>query len=322
MKAIRIHTVGGPEVLTYEDIPLPEPGNAQVRVKIEACGVNFIDVYHRDGRYKPPLPLILGQEAAGVVDAIGAGVSDLQIGERVAYASVQGAYAEYQVIPAWRAIKIPDGITTQQAAAVFVQGMTAHYLTRSTFPLKPGDTALVHAAGGGLGLLLVQIAKLLGARVIGTASNDAKIRAARQAGADEMINYATDDFEAEVKRITDGKGVEVVYDSVGKMTFDKSLNCLSPRGMMVLYGQSSGVVPSFDPQILNTKGSLFLTRPSLGPYTSTRDELSSRAHDLFAWILAGKLRVTIAKTFPLNQVADAHSLLESRAVIGKLLLIP
>ncbi len=322
MKAVRIHQHGGLDALNLDEVAKPEPGNGEIRVKIEASGVNFIDVYQRDGRYKPPLPLNLGQEAAGIVDAIGAGVSDVKIGARVGYTSVQGAYAEYAVIPAWRAVPIPDSITAQQAAAVFVQGMTAHYLALSTFPLKPGDTALIHAAGGGLGLLLVQIAKLLGARVIGTASSDAKIRAAKQAGADEMINYTTDDFEAQVKRITGGKGVAVVYDSVGKTTFDKSLNCLKPRGMMVLYGQSSGVVPPFDPQILNTKGSLFLTRPSLGPYVATRDELLTRANDLFAWIRAGKLQVTIAKTFPLANVADAHAFLESRAAIGKVLLIP
>ena len=322
MKAVRIHQHGGLDALNLDEVAKPEPGNGEIRVKIEASGVNFIDVYQRDGRYKPPLPLNLGQEAAGIVDAIGAGVSDVKIGARVGYTSVQGAYAEYAVIPAWRAVPIPDSITAQQAAAVFMQGMTAHYLALSTFPLKPGDTALIHAAGGGLGLLLVQIAKLLGARVIGTASSDAKIRAAKQAGADEMINYTTDDFEAQVKRITGGKGVAVVYDSVGKTTFDKSLNCLKPRGMMVLYGQSSGVVPPFDPQILNTKGSLFLTRPSLGPYVATRDELLTRANDLFAWIRAGKLQVTIAKTFPLANVADAHAFLESRAAIGKVLLIP
>lgn len=322
MKAVRIHQHGGLDALHLDEVAKPEPGNGEIRVKIEASGVNFIDVYQRDGRYKPPLPLNLGQEAAGIVDAIGADVSDVKIGARVGYTSVQGAYAEYAVIPAWRAVPIPDSITAQQAAAVFVQGMTAHYLALSTFPLKPGDTALIHAAGGGLGLLLVQIAKLRGARVIGTASSEAKIRAAQQAGADEMINYATDDFEAQVKRITGGKGVAVVYDSVGKTTFDKSLNCLKPRGMMVLYGQSSGVVPPFDPQILNTKGSLFLTRPALGPYVATRDELLTRANDLFAWIRAGKLQVTIAKIFPLANVADAHAFLESRAAIGKVLLIP
>ncbi|MBI5650715.1 MAG: quinone oxidoreductase [Chloroflexi bacterium] len=322
MKAIRISQYGGFDALQLQDLALSEPGQGEVRVKIDAAGINYIDTYQRSGQYKPPLPFTLGQEAAGVVDALGAHVADLQIGDRVVYGSVLGAYAEYAIIPAMRAVKIPNDITAQQAAAVFIQGLTAHYLAHSTFALKPGDGALVHAAAGGVGLLLTQIAKLCGARVIATVSTQAKAQVARDAGADDVIIYTQADFEAEVMRLTNNQKLDVVYDSVGKTTFEKSLNCLKPRGMMVLYGQASGAVPPFDPQILNAKGSLFLTRPSLAPYTATRDELLARANDLFAWMLDGKLRVRIEKTFPLDQVADARRLLESRAVIGKLLLIP
>ncbi|MBI5300917.1 MAG: quinone oxidoreductase [Chloroflexi bacterium] len=322
MKSIRIHQHGGLDALKLDEVAKPEPGNGDVRVKIEAVGINYVDTYQRVGLYKPPLPFTLGQEAAGVVDAVGASVTDLKPGDRVAYTSVLGSYAEFAVIPAWRAVPVPSSITAEQAAALMLQGMTAHYLAFDTFPLKPGDTALVHAAAGGVGALLVQIAKQCGARVIGTTSTEEKARVAKQAGADTVINYAQNDFEVEVKRLTDGKGVDVVYDSVGKTTFDKSLNCLRPRGYLVLYGQASGPVAPLDPQILNAKGSLFLTRPTLAHYTATRAEILRRANDLFAWMQSGKLNVQIAKTFPLVNAADAHAFLESRAAIGKVLLIP
>jgi NADPH2:quinone reductase len=291
-------------------------------VKIEAVGVNFIDIYHRIGRYQGALPLTLGQEAAGTVDAVGPGVTEVKPGDRVVYASVQGSYAEYAVAPAWRLVPVPAGVDAQRAAAVMVQGLTAHYLACSTYPLKPGDTALVHAAGGGTGQLLVQIAKRRGARVIGTASTEEKAALAREAGADEMILYTQADFEAEVKRLTEGRGVDVVYDSVGKDTFDKSLNCLRRRGYMVLYGQSSGSVPPLDPQVLNAKGSIFLTRPFLAHYTADRAELMQRTGDLFKWIAAGELKVRIDKTFALAQAAEAHRYLEGRQSKGKVLLLP
>lgn len=322
MQAIRVHTVGGPEVLQYEDLALPEPKPGEARVKIEASGVNYIDTYQRSGIYKLPLPFILGQEAAGVVDAVGAGVTEVKPGDRVAYASAMGAYAEHAVVPAWRLVPVPQGVSAQQAAAVMVQGMTAHYLACDTFPLKPGDTALVHAAAGGVGLLLVQIAKMRGARVIGTCSTEDKAMLAKQVGADDVILYTETDFEPVVKQLTEGKGVDVVYDSVGKTTFDKSLNCLRPRGSMVLYGASSGPVPPLDPQVLNAKGSLFLTRPMLAHYTADRAELLKRANDLFDWMNAGKLSVRIDRTFPLAQAAAAHRALQSRATKGKILLVP
>ena len=322
MKVIRVHALGGPEVLQYEDIAKPEPGNGEARVKIEASGVNYIDTYQRSGLYKVPLPFTLGQEAAGTVDAVGAGVTEVKVGDRVAYASVMGAYAEYAIVPAWRLVTVPQGVSAQQAAAVMLQGMTAHYLACDTFPLKPGDTALVHAAAGGVGLLLVQVAKMRGARVIGTVSTEDKARLAKQVGADEVILYTQQDFETEVKRLTDNKGVDVVYDSVGKDTFDKSLNCLRRRGYMVLFGASSGPVPPLDPQVLNAKGSLFLTRPLLAHYTADRAELSKRANDLFEWMRAGKLSVRIDRTFPLANAGDAHRALHSRATKGKILLLP
>jgi len=322
MKAIRIHQTGAAEVLQYEEIPQPQPGAGEALVKLEAIGINFIDTYQRSGAYKMSLPFIPGQEAAGVIHAVGVNVSEVQPGDRVAYSSILGAYAEYAVVPAARLVPVPDGVSVQQAAAVMLQGMTAHYLAFSTYPLKPGETALVHAAAGGLGLLLIQIAKLCGARVIGTVSTDEKAQLAKEYGADVVINYSTQDFEAEVKHLTDGKGVDVVYDSVGKTTFDKSLNCLRRRGMMVLCGQSSGAVAPFEPQILNAKGSLFLTRPTLAHYIADRAELLWRANALFDWIRAGKLSVRIAKTFPLANAAEAHRYLESRQAMGKLLLIP
>ncbi|MGB8646129.1 MAG: quinone oxidoreductase [Anaerolineae bacterium] len=323
MKAVRFHQVGGPEVLQYEDVPMPEPGAGQVRLKLEAIGVNFIDNYLRLGQYKTPLPAMLGQEGAGVVDAVGPEVDGVKVGDRVvAYWGQMRSYAEYAVVPAWLALPIPPGVRSQDAAAVILQGMTAHYLARSTYPLKPGDTALIHAAGGGTGALLVQIAKLCGARVLATAGSEGKLAIARESGADEVIHYTQTDFEPEVKRLTGGKGVNVVYDSVGKDTFDRSLNCLRPRGYMVLFGQSSGPVPPLDPQVLNAKGALFLTRPTLGYYVRDRTELAQRAGDLFTWIGEGKLKVRIAKTFPLAQAADAQRFLASRAAMGKVLLVP
>lgn len=322
MKAVRVHSFGGPEVLSYEEVPLPEPGPGEARVKVEAAGVNFIDIYHRTGQYRGQLPLTLGMEAAGVVDAIGAGVTEVQPGDRVAYAMQQGSYAEYAIVPAWKLVPVPDAIELRSAAAVMLQGMTAHYLTHSTYPLQPGDTVLVHAAAGGVGLLLVQLAKRRGARVIGTVSTEEKARLAREMGADEVILYTQADFETEVRRLTDGRGVDVVYDSVGRATFDKSLNCLRPRGYLVLYGQSSGAVPPFDPQVLNAKGSLFLTRPSLGHYAATREELLERANELFQWMIAGELTVRIDQTYPLAEAAAAHQYMEGRQTKGKVLLIP
>lgn len=322
MKTVRVHQYGGLEVLKMEEVPVPEPGEGEARVKIEAIGVNFIDIYHRIGRYQGSLPLTLGQEASGTVDAVGSNVTGVKPGDRVAYGSVQGAYAEYAVAPAWRLIPVPEGVNSHQAAAVMIQGLTAHYLTFSTYPLKEGETALVHAAGGGTGQLLVQVAKRRGARVIGTVSNEEKAALAREAGADEVILYTQTDFETEVKRLTNNAGVDVVYDSVGKDTFDKSLNCLRRRGYMVLYGASSGAVPPLDPQVLNAKGSIFLTRPFLAHYTADRAELLWRVNDLFSWITAGELNVRIDKIFPLAEAAAAHRYLEGRQSKGKILLIP
>ena len=322
MKTIRVHQFGGLEVLAQDEVQVPEPGEGEARVKIEAIGVNFIDIYHRIGRYQGTLPLTLGQEAAGTVDAVGPNVTDVKLGDRVAYASVQGAYAEYAVAPTWRLVPIPKEVDIQHAAAVLLQGMTAHYLAFSTYQLKQGETALVHAAGGGTGQLLVQVAKQCGARVIGTVSTDEKAALAREAGADEVINYIQADFEAEVKKLTNNVGVDVVYDSVGKDTFDKSLNCIRRRGYMVLYGASSGAVAPIDPQTLNAKGSIYLTRPFLAHYTADRAEILWRVNDLFKWIAAGELKVRIDKTFPLAEVAEAHRYLEGRQSKGKIILIP
>ncbi len=322
MQAIRVHQFGGPEVLKLDEIPPPQPGPGEARVKLQAIGVNFIDIYQRTGAYKGALPLALGQDAAGVVDATGAGVTEVKPGDRVAYASVMGSYAEYAIVPAVRLVPVPEKITAEQAAAVMLQGMTAHYLTNSTFPLHSGNTALVHAAAGGLGLLVVQIARRMGAHVIGTVSTEEKAQLAKEAGAEHTILYTQQDFEAEAKRITGGKGVDVVYDSVGKTTFDKGLNCLRPRGYMVLCGQSSGAVAPLDPQVLNAKGSLFLTRPTLGHYIATREELLWRASDLFKWMQAGELKVRVDKTFPLANAGQAHEYLASRRSKGKLVLIP
>jgi NADPH2:quinone reductase len=322
MKAIRVHEYGGPEALRYEETTPPEPGPGQVRVTIEAAGLNFIDVYHRTGRYPGELPMTPGMEGAGLVEALGPGVTEVRVGDRVVYAMERGAYAEEAVVPAWKLAPIPDGVEIRLAAAVILQGMTAHYLTHSTYPLHPGDTALVHAAAGGVGQLLVQVAKLLGARVIGTVSTEEKARLAMEAGADAIILYTQADFEAETKRLTDGVGVDVVYDSVGQTTFDKSLNCLRPRGYLVLYGASSGPVPPLDPLVLTGKGSLFLTRPSLGHYTADRPEMLGRMSDLFGWIKSGDLKVRIDQTYPLADAAEAHRYLEGRQTKGKVLLIP
>jgi NADPH2:quinone reductase len=322
MKAIVVENVGGPEVLAFQDThtPVPKPGEAQVR--IEAIGVNYIDVYHRTGLYPLPRPFIPGMEAAGVVEAIGADVTDIAVGDRVAYAMQPGSYAEYAVVPAWKLVKVPDGIDSRSAAAVMLQGMTAHYLVTSVYPLKTGETALVHAAAGGVGLLLIQMIKRLGARAIGTVSTEAKAALAREAGADEVILYTKQDFENETRGLTGGRGVQVVYDSVGRDTFLKSLNCLAPRGMLALFGQSSGPVESFDPALLAQKGSLFLTRPSLAHYTATRDELLRRAGDLFNWIKAGELKLRIEQSFSLAEAAEAHRQLEGRKTTGKVVLIP
>ena len=322
MKAIRVHQHGGPDVLRYEDIPTPSAGPGQVLVHIEAAGLNFIDVYERTGLYQVELPRTLGMEAAGTVTEVGPDVIDLAAGDRVAYTGVAGAYAEYAVVPADRAVRVPPGVTLKQAAAAILQGMTAHYLASSTYPLRPKETCLVQAAAGGLGLLLCQMAKLRGARVIGTVSTGAKADLARAAGADDVILYTQQDFELEVKRLTGGAGVQVVYDSVGKTTFLKGLNCLARRGMMVLCGQSSGPVEPIDPQLLHRKGSLFLTRPTLFHYMATRDELLARANEVFGWIADGKLAIRIDREYTLSEAAAAQRALEGRQTTGKVLLIP
>jgi len=322
VKAIRIHQFGGPEVLQYEDAadPVLKPGEALV--KVDAAGVNFIDTYQRSGAYKVPLPTILGQEGAGTVSAVADGSTAVRVGDRVAWTGILGSYAESHAIPVDRLVALPSGVTTKQGAATMLQGMTAHYLSASTYPLKAGDTCLVHAGAGGVGLLLTQIAKLRGARVITTVSNDEKAKLSREAGADEVVLYTKQDFEEEVKRITAGKKVQVVYDSVGKTTFEKSLNCLAPRGMLVLFGQSSGAAAPFDPQVLSQKGSLFLTRPTLVNYIATRADLQQRATELFGWISSGKLRLRMEFEFALKDAAEAHRALEGRKTTGKVLLVP
>ena len=322
MKAVRVHSPGGPDALRYEDVERPAPGPGQVLVTIEAAGVNFIDIYQRTGLYKVPLPFTLGQEAAGTVAAVGPGVAEPKVGDRVAYTNVLGAYAEYAVVPADRVVALPDGVSTKQGAAAMLQGMTAHYLATSTYALGAGDVCLVHAAAGGVGLLLCQIAKLKGARVLGTVSTGEKAALARGAGADAVILYTEQDFETEARRLTNGAGLRVIYDSVGKTTFEKGLTCLAPRGMMVLYGQSSGPVGPFDPQVLSQKGSLFLTRPTLAHYILTRAELVARAGEVLGWITSGKLKLRIERELPLAQAAEAHRLLEGRKTTGKVLLIP
>ena len=322
MKAVRVHQHGGPEVMKLEELPTPAPGPGQARVKIEACGVNFIDIYQRTGLYKGAFPFTLGLEGAGTVEAAGPDVKEVKVGDRVAWTGVPGSYATHNVIPADRLVVLPTKLSFQDGAAAMLQGMTAHYLSHATYPLKPGDSCLVHAAAGGVGLLLCQMAKMRGARVIGTVSTEAKAKLAREAGADDVILYTQQDFEAEVKRLTGGKGVNVVYDSVGKDTFDKSLNCLAPRGYLVFFGQSSGPVPPIDPQVLNAKGSVFLTRPGLGNYTGTREELLQRAGDVLGWIASGKLRLRIERSYPLAEAAEAHKALAGRQTTGKVVLLP
>jgi NADPH2:quinone reductase len=322
MKAIQVSQTGGPEMLVPTDLPAPKPKPDEALVQIKAAGVNFIDVYFREGRYPAPVPFIDGQEGAGVVTEIGSEVKLVQPGDRVAYTGRLGSYAEYAAVPAERLVKIPDELSFEQAAAAMLQGMTAHYLTHSTYKLQAGETALIHAAAGGVGLLLVQMAKMIGARVIGTAGTQEKAQLARDAGADECIIYTEADFEAEAKRLTGGKGVHVVYDGVGKATFDKDLNVLLPRGYLVLFGGSSGAVPPFDLIKLSQKGSLYITRPTLVNYTVTREELEWRANDVLGWIAAGELKIRIHKTYPLSEAAQAHRDLEGRKTTGKLLLIP
>jgi NADPH2:quinone reductase len=322
MKLIQVMQTGGAEQLKYVDAPQPAAGPKQALVKIAAAGVNFIDVYHRTGLYKLDLPFTPGMEGAGTVESVGPDVTEVAPGDRVAYAMNRGSYAEYAVVPATVLVKLPEHVTFEIAAAAMLQGMTAHYLTHSTFPLKSGDTCLIHAAAGGVGRLAVQMAKMLGARVIGTAGTPDKVALARSAGADEVINYSEQDFLPEVKRLTSGRGVDVIYDSVGVATFLKGLDCIRTRGMMVLFGQSSGPVAPIDPNILNPKGSLFLTRPNLAPHCATREELQWRAGDVLGWIAAGKLELRIDRTFPLAEAAQAHRDLEGRKTAGKVLLIP
>ena len=322
MKAIQVPKTGGVEVLSFLDLPVPQPKPNEVIVKIAASGVNYIDVYFREGRYPITPPFILGQEASGVVSETGSAVKDFKPGERVAYTGITGAYAEYEAVPADRLVRLPASITDQQAAAAMLQGMTAHYLTHSTYPLKKGDIALVHAAAGGVGLLLVQMAKALGARVIGTVSTEEKAKLAREAGADDVIFYTKQDFEAETKRLTDGKGVHVIYDGVGKTTFDQDLNCLRPRGYLALFGASSGPVPLFDLNKLAQKGSLFVTRPTLVHHIASHEELQQRATDVLNMISSGKLKLRIEHLYSLKDAQQAHRDLEGRKTTGKLLLIP
>jgi len=322
MKAIQIHQTGGPEVLKLSDVPMPVPSAGQVLIKIAATGVNFIEIYFREGRYKAPLPLIPGSEAAGVVETVGEGVTGFSIGDPVASTAVIGSYAEYALVPAAQLVHVPAGLDLKLAAAAMLQGMTAHYLTHSTYPLKAQETALIHAAAGGTGQLLVQMAHAAGARILATVSTEAKADLARAAGADEAILYTEQDFEAETKRLTGGRGVDVVYDSVGKTTFEKSLNCLRPRGMMVLFGGSSGPVPPFDLIQLSTRGSLYITRPTLKDYIATRADLEWRTGDVFGGLVSGKLKVSADHTYALADAAQAQTDLASRGTTGKLLLIP
>jgi NADPH:quinone reductase len=322
VKAIQVHETGSADVLRLEEVPDPRPGPGEALIRVEAIGLNFIEIYQRTGLYPMPKPFTPGTEGAGTVLAVGAGVTSVRTGERVASVSLKGSYAELALAAADRLVRLPTAIDTSTAAALMLQGMTAHYLATSTYPLAKGDWCLVHAAAGGVGLLLSQIAVARGARVIGTVSTAEKERLAREAGASEVIRYTKQDFVAEVRKITQGKGVQVVYDSVGKTTFDGSLDCLASRGMMVLFGQSSGPVPPFDPQLLNRKGSLFLTRPSLGPYTADRSELDARAADLFRWVGDGSLRVRVDRKYRLSEAAEAQRALESRATAGKILLEP
>jgi NADPH2:quinone reductase len=322
MKAILVRTCGGPEQLQVNELPTPAPGPGQALVKIAAAGVNFIDIYYRTGLYHASLPMAIGMEAAGTVEAVGPDAPEVAVGDRVAYALSRGSYAEYAVVPSAMLVKLPDQIDFETAAAAMLQGLTAHFLAVSAYPLKEGVTALIHAAAGGVGLLLVQIAKMRGARVLGTVSTQAKADLALEAGADGVIFYTRDDFEPEVRRLSSGRGVDVVYDSVGAATFLKGLNLLRPRGTMVSYGQSSGPVAPLDPQLLSQKGSLFLTRPKLGDYCATRLELLWRVDEVFGWIAGGQLKIRVDRTYPLREAALAHHDLEGRRTSGKLLLIP
>lgn len=322
MWAVRLHEPGGAEAMRYETVPIPRPGVGEALVRVEAAGVNFIDVYKRSGLYKVPLPSTLGEEGAGTVAAVGEGVDDVRVGDRVAWAGAMGSYAEYAAVPAAKLVPLPAEVDAVRGAALMLQGITAHYLAASTYPLREGDRCLVHAAAGGVGLLLVQIAKRRGAHVIATAGSDEKAELARQAGADEVIVYTRQDFVEETRRLTGGRGVHVVYDSVGKTTFLPGLELLVPRGMMVLFGQSSGPVAPVDPQLLNQKGSLFLTRPTLGDYVATREELLWRAGELLAWVAAGELSVRVGAEYPLADAAEAHRALEGRRTTGKVLLLP
>jgi NADPH2:quinone reductase len=322
MKAIQIRATGGPEVLQLAELPIPEPGPGQVLIRVEAVGVNFIEIYFRKGVYKAVLPLTPGSEAAGTVEELGPGVKGFAVDEVVASTSVLGSYAEYALVPAAQLVKVPAGLSPEQAAAAMLQGMTAHYLSHSTFPLKAGQTALVHAGAGGVGLLLTQMAMRLGARVITTVSTPEKAKLSREAGASDVILYTKKDFETEVKRLTGGKGVDVVYDSVGKTTFDGSLNCLKPRGLLALFGAASGPVPPFDPILLNKKGSLFITRPSLTHYVATRAELEWRAGDVLNWVVKGELKLRTEFSYPLTEAAQAQTDMEARKTTGKVLLEP
>ena len=322
MKAIRLHRTGGPEVMALEELPTPRPGRGEALVRVEAIGVNFIDVYRRTGAYPVELPAGLGDEGAGVVEAVGADVTGLKEGDRVAWSGAPGSYATHVLARAGALVPVPAGVSTRDAAAAMLQGMTAHYLAHATFPLKPGDTCLVHAAAGGVGLLLVQLAKRAGARVFGTTSTDEKAALARGAGADEIVFYTREAFDEVVRARTGGRGVDVVYDSVGASTFDRSLLCLRPRGMLALFGQSSGRVPPFDLQRLNTHGSLFVTRPTLRDYVATRAELLERAGAVLGAIARGELTLRVHDSYPLEGAGDAHRELESRQTSGKLLLVP
>jgi NADPH:quinone reductase len=321
MKAIRVHELGGPDVLRYEELPIPEPHAGWALVKIEAIGLNYVDCNFRIGAYETSLPFTPGMEAAGTVTGTGPGVTDVRVGDRVVYAPTMGAYAEYSVVPADRLVPIPEGMDARTAAAALLQGMTAHYLATGTYPLKRGDTALIHAAAGGVGSLLIQIAKMRGARVFGTVSTPEKAHLARAAGADEVILYTEQDFAAEAVRLTNGKGVSVVYDSVGKTTFDQSLKCLAVRGVLALFGQASGPVPPVDPLRL-WKNSVYLTRPALADYVGERTELLERARDVLGWVESGKLRLRISRVLPLQEAAEAHRLLQARETTGKVLLVP
>jgi NADPH:quinone reductase len=322
MKAIRVEKTGAPEVLELEDVPVPQPKASEAVVKVSAAGVNSIDGYFRDGRFRTPLPFIPGQEGAGVVTAVGPQLKTVKVGDRVAWSGVLGSYAEFVVSPEEHLVPVPAGISDKQAAASMIHGLTAHYLVNDAHKLKAGETALVHAAAGGVGLLLVQMARAIGARVIGTTSSEEKAQLAREAGADEVIVFTRQDYELEVNRLTNGKGVEVVYDGVGKATFEKNLNVMRRRGMLVLYGMSSGPVLPVDPARLSEKGSLYMARTTLAHFTATRDELLARTSALFGMILDGKLRLRIAKTYPLADAPQAHRDMETRKFVGKLLLVP